>query len=140
MRTIMAILSLPLVGGCPLAGKNCNDMYAPSGVDVAFLSDTWAPGLWELEVEGETCVFTLPGADDVDCSTVLWPRFDADRTRMEAVFLSEQTPDVVEIVLTRDGVEVDAVSVQAIYVQDEPNGPGCGVRDRAEEEVDVDVG
>jgi hypothetical protein len=138
MRTIWLSLTVSMVGGCQLIGQNCTKMYAPDGVSVDLIADTWAPGSYELQVNGELCFVTLPGGDDLNCSDPLQLFLDPDGTRIESLSLWEITPSVVDIVLLRDGETIDAVSVEPVYELSEPNGKGCGETSWAEESVDID--
>lgn len=139
MRAIALSVVLCLATGCSLIGQSCTLLYAPDGVMVTLLADGWAPGLYEVEVNGEFCFVTLPGAEDLDCSVPLQLMLDDDATGIEAVMLTEETPGTVDIVLLRDGEPVDAVTVEPAYEESEPNGKGCGTRAWAEEEVEVDA-
>jgi hypothetical protein len=140
MRTLVLPLVLSFVGGCQLLGTSCTLMYAPDGVEVELLADDWAPGAWEVEVNGEFCFLTLPDPDDLDCSYPLRLELTEDGAGIQAVILTEQTPALVDIVLLRDGEEVDAVSVEPVYQESEPNGKNCGERSWADEAIEVDVG
>jgi hypothetical protein len=138
MRAVLLSLIVSMVGGCQLIGHSCNLMYAPDGLSIELVAETWAPGAYELQVNGELCFVTLPGGEDLTCSDPVQMFLDPDGTRIEGLSVWESAPSTVDIVLLRDGQEVDAVSFDPVYEVSEPNGKGCGERSWAEESVEVD--
>lgn len=148
-RTILAALAalapLTLAACDVLPGRACNLMYAPSGVLVTFEADAWAPGTWEIEVDGLSCTVLL-GTDALPTEQVVCEdgaaarleiRLDEAGESIVQAHLIERTPDVVEIVVAHDDAVIVEASLVPEYVVDEPNGRGCGERRAASVTVEV---
>jgi len=136
------LLTASLLTGCELTDDvSCNAMYAPSGVAITFSADDWEAGEWVVEVDGERCTVSLPSTDaGVSCEqgdgfAMLDLYLSTDGTGIDGGWLSESTPEALEITLFRDDVPVYDVTLQPSYEVDEPNGPGCGERSYADVEI-----
>lgn len=116
--------------GCEVLGQSCNLMYAPDNVVVALSASAWPEGVWEVEAEGETCTVTLPGdGSDLSCSgMVLGVQVANGGAGLTSFSLFDAAPEQFDVVIRVDGVEVLSEVVTPEYVEDEPNGKGCGER------------
>ncbi len=149
-RTVLAALAalapLTLAACDILPGRACNLMYAPSGVVVTFDADAWAPGTWEIEVDGLVCTVEL-GAESEPFERI--PCDDDGVARLELVLteggdgidfahLIERTPETLDVAVRHDDAVVVDTSLVPEYVVDEPKGRGCGERRAAGVTVVVD--
>ena len=150
LRSVFCVtLATFLLASCGvLDGRSCNLMYAPSGVTVEFQAQAWAPGTWEVEVDGLSCTVLLdPDATpsgQVACDDAATPRLEIllspSSATIDSAWLIESTPDVLTVKLTHDGTVVLDDELVPEYAVDEPNGRGCGERRAATVSVSVEGG
>ena len=137
----MSRLLIPLFAltGCDSLTTDCNTMYAPDTAQVELQADSWSDGAWEVEADGETCEITLPGTEaEIVCDgQILSISLNGDGSEINSLMLWESAPESFELVLRQDGVEVFSATVSPTYVEDEPNGEGCGFRSYGVATVDV---
>lgn len=139
LSRLAALPALALLAGCEL-GQSCTLMYAPSFVQVELLADEWPEGLWEIEALGASCTGELPDTQSWECPEgALTVELSDDGTALLAFQLQDQAPDSFEVTIRHDGVEVVTATIVPDYVEDEPNGEGCGVRRSGTAELDLDA-
>lgn len=126
MRTLLLSFTLSFAAGCEHRYPACHLIYTADGASVTLEADTWAPGLYQVDVNGESCVVTLPGGEDLDCSEHLSLQLSADNAGIDALRFTESAPATLDIELLRDGLEFDSISLDPDYLTTEPNGEGCG--------------
>ncbi len=134
----LLLLSLPLLlAAC--TSQTCTLMHAPDNVDVQLVADSWAPGTYEVEALGEICTVVLPAVTDPSCSgTVLGLALSEDDSGLASVTLWEAAPDAFDLTIRLDGVELLSEEVVPSYVEDEPNGEGCGIRRSGTASISLD--
>ena len=127
MAKVWVLVAASLVGnsGC----TSCNMMFAPGGVQVEFMAESWAPGVYTVEMLGASGDVTLPdpadGTNNHSQDLTIHMTDDDEGLRMMYI-LQADPPPIVEIVLSLDGVEFQRTDVAPVYQTGEPNGDGCG--------------
>ena len=132
-KVAAVVLVLASIGaqGC---GLTCNDIYAPSGVSVAFDTGSLVAGLYEIEMQGFNqfafCVVELPfeEGDIVSCTTNASLGLSEDGLGIIGMTAFSFAPDSFSITATVDGTFVRDQFYTPEYDEDEPNGRNCGVR------------
>ncbi len=140
------ILLAPLAGlfGC---GHDCNLMYAPDQLSIAFDPEITAQGSWRFELSVDVyaeCEVELPvpdpsnmdytpcgGAGGVDL------RFSEDGLAVTDLVIGDEAPATVTLTVLFDGSLVYEETLTPAYDVDEPNGAGCGERYSTEVTVEV---
>lgn len=136
---LLAALPVALLFFTGCVPQSCNLMYAPSYVDVDLVADDWPPGDYTVSALGDTCTVTLPAFDAPVCSgTTLSLELSADSRGLARLYLWEASPTSFDLVILVDGAELVDEAIAPVYVEDEPNGKGCGVR--AGGSVSVELG
>jgi len=131
------ILLAPLAGlfGC---GLECNLMYAPDHLGIAFDPEITAEGTWTFELSGDfdaLCEVDLPvpdpsnmeytpcgGVDLVDLG------LSGDGVGVTGLSIMDEAPASVTLTVSFDGSVVYEDTLTPAYDVDEPNGTGCGER------------
>lgn len=136
VRWMLAVLSTQLAG-C----WSCNLMYSPSTVTFTFAERAWAPGLWEIEVngynQGALCVVTLPWVegDVVSCTASAALTFD-EQGGIATFSAYEFAPESFGLMVLQDGATVHDEHIEPVYDVSEPNGKNCGERYVAAFDID----
>jgi hypothetical protein len=121
--------------GCDLIGHSCNLMYAPDALTLE-ISGADLSGKIGASVSGDgltiSCII-LEGEVDAICDD---NSSSASISGSELILsLWEFAPDVVELTVWTTDTATEPVLISPSYIEDEPNGEGCGYRSYATESV-----
>lgn len=125
------LLALPILAsatGC-MVKKMCSMVYVPDGVEITVESSGFDEGEWTVTVDTASCTLTLPGEVESCTAGLAWLEIflSEDGSSITQMRLSESTPASLDIEFVHEGVVVFSDSVVPTYVEEEPNGKGCGV-------------
>ena len=136
------LLALPILAsatGC-MAKKACNMVYAPDSVEITVESSGFDEGEWIVTVDTASCTLTLPG--DVESCTMDLPSLQIylseDGSSITQMRLWEGAPASLDIEFSHEGVVMFSDSIEPTYVEEEPNGEGCGVVQRGTATISMD--
>ena len=107
----------------------CTMAYVADQVEIIVETPDLAEGEWTVTVDTASCTLTVPGG--VESCTEGEPSLvllmSEDGRSLTQMRLWEGAPATVDIELVHEGVMVFADSIEPTYIEEEPNGEGCGV-------------
>ena len=132
---MLAMMMMMIACELPIEGQSCNLMYAPNMLNVEVSADWSGDVRIDVTGDGETISCTLIAEEAAAQCDDLGSLIERAGEQV-VVSLWDYTPDVVDVTVEHAGGG-GSVVLEPSYTIDEPNGPGCGERRLATEQVSL---